>query len=131
MDFYRQQLREQRHRLPPQVTYHGVVTLPRRNTLMKLSVSTCTRLLGCGATPTVGFSTPARTQSAAGRGVSMMAKSIFKTSAALSPSAPWRRQHLHLYTAVVWHVTLKRKLRLVVVVNRKAPAKPLHRAGLH
>ena len=24
MDFYRQQLREQRHRLPPQVTYHCV-----------------------------------------------------------------------------------------------------------
>ena len=24
VDFYRQQLREQRHRLPPQVTYHGV-----------------------------------------------------------------------------------------------------------
>jgi IS4 transposase len=33
-------------------------------------------------------------------------------------------EQLHLYTAVVWHVTLKRKLRLVVVVNRKAPAKP-------
>ena len=33
-------------------------------------------------------------------------------------------EHLHLYTAVVWHVTLKRQLRLVVVVNRKAPAKP-------
>jgi hypothetical protein len=33
-------------------------------------------------------------------------------------------EHLHLYTAVVWHVTRKRKLRLVVVVNRKAPAKP-------
>jgi hypothetical protein len=24
VDFYRQQLREPRHRLPPQVTYHGV-----------------------------------------------------------------------------------------------------------
>jgi hypothetical protein len=33
--------------------------------------------------PTVGFPTPARTQNAAGRGVNMMAKSIFKTSAAL------------------------------------------------
>jgi hypothetical protein len=32
--------------------------------------------------------------------------------------------HLHLYTAVVWHKTLKRRLRLVVLLNRKDPAKP-------
>jgi hypothetical protein len=32
--------------------------------------------------------------------------------------------HLHLYTAVVWHQTLQRRLRLVVLLNRQAPAKP-------
>jgi hypothetical protein len=32
--------------------------------------------------------------------------------------------HLHLYTAVVWHKTLKRRLRIVVLLNRKDPAKP-------
>jgi hypothetical protein len=32
--------------------------------------------------------------------------------------------HLHLYTAVVWHKTLQRRLRLVVRLNRKAPARP-------
>src|SRR5215510_16209595 len=32
--------------------------------------------------------------------------------------------HLHLYTAVVWHQTLKRRLRLVVLLNRKDPAQP-------
>ena len=32
--------------------------------------------------------------------------------------------HLHLYTAVVWHKTLKRRWRLVVLLNRKDPAKP-------
>jgi IS4 transposase len=32
--------------------------------------------------------------------------------------------HLHLYTTVVWHKTLKRRLRLVVLLNRKDPAKP-------
>jgi hypothetical protein len=32
--------------------------------------------------------------------------------------------HGHLYTAVVWHVTLKRKLRVVILINRKAPEKP-------
>jgi hypothetical protein len=36
------------------------------------------------------------------------------------PEAP----HVHLYTAVVWHKTLQRRLRLVVLLNRKAPAKP-------
>ena len=32
--------------------------------------------------------------------------------------------HLHLYTAVVWHKTLKRRWRLVVLLNRQDPAKP-------
>ncbi len=31
---------------------------------------------------------------------------------------------MHLSTALVWHVSLKRKLRVVVLVNRKNPAKP-------
>jgi IS4 transposase len=35
-------------------------------------------------------------------------------------------EHVHLYTAVVWHVTLKRKLRVVVLINRKDPATPRH-----
>jgi hypothetical protein len=32
--------------------------------------------------------------------------------------------HLHLYTAVVWHKTLQRRLRIVVLRNRKDPATP-------
>ena len=31
---------------------------------------------------------------------------------------------VHLYTARVWHVSLKRQLRVVVLVNRKDPHKP-------
>ena len=31
------------------------------------------------------------------------------------------KPHIHLYTAVVWHVSLKRQLRVVVLVNWKAP----------
>lgn len=31
---------------------------------------------------------------------------------------------MQLYTALVWHVSLKRKLRVVVLSNRKNPAKP-------
>jgi len=32
--------------------------------------------------------------------------------------------HLHLYTAVVWHKTLQRRLRIVILLNQKDPAKP-------
>lgn len=31
--------------------------------------------------------------------------------------------HLHLYTAVVWPKTLQRRLRIVILLNRKAPGK--------
>jgi len=31
---------------------------------------------------------------------------------------------VHLYTAVVWHMALKQKLRVVVLLNRKTPAQP-------
>ena len=34
------------------------------------------------------------------------------------------RDHIQLYTALVWHVSLKRKLRVVVLVNRKDPHRP-------
>jgi DDE superfamily endonuclease len=35
-------------------------------------------------------------------------------------------EHLHLYGAVVYHVRLKQRLRVAVVVNRKNAAKPRH-----
>ena len=41
---------------------------------------------------------------------------------ALGPRAD--EPHRHVYTAVVWHKTLKRRLRLVGLRNRQAPAKP-------
>ena len=34
------------------------------------------------------------------------------------------KPHIHLYTVVGWHVSLKRPLRIVVLVNRKAVTKP-------
>jgi IS4 transposase len=34
------------------------------------------------------------------------------------------KSHIQLYTAQVWHVSLKHKLRVVVLVNRKNPPKP-------
>src|SRR5229473_3478865 len=69
IDFYKRQLREQRHRLPHSVNFHD---LHRFEELGQLE------------------------------------------------DAP----QVHLYTAMVWHVSLKRKLRVVILVNRKAPTKP-------
>ncbi len=88
-------------------------TMRRRNILMKSSASICTRSPSCGATPTACFSTPARTRSAVGHGASMMGKSTFKPCSRFEDLGTRAREpHLHLYTAVVWHITLKRRLRL-------------------
>jgi hypothetical protein len=33
-------------------------------------------------------------------------------------------EHIHLYTAIVWHKRPRRQLRVVARVNRKDPARP-------
>src|SRR5215467_1798846 len=76
VDFYTQQLRAQRHRLPPSIKYHvWMATMRRRNTLMRSLALIRTPSPNCGATPTAGFSTPVRTRSAAGHGGSMTGRS--------------------------------------------------------
>lgn len=75
--------------------------------------------------PTVGFSTPGPHSKRRGARRKYDGKVNFqdlRRFAFLGTMA--EADYLYLYTAVVWHITLKRKLRLVVVVNQKAPAKP-------
>ena len=127
VDFYTQQLRAHRHRLPPGINIDRVLTatMRRRNILMKSSASICTPSPNYGATPTACFSIPVRTRSAAGTTVSMTGKVNFQTLSRFEDLGTMEdAPHLHLYTAVVWHKTLKRRLRLVVLLNRKDPAKP-------
>src|ERR671937_1096578 len=126
VDFYRQQLREQRHRLPPQVTYHCVdgyfAKKKYLDEAVRLNLHPITKLR-CDADCRFLYTGPHPKRRGARRKYD--GKVHFQdlrrfTSLGTMAEA----DHLHLYTALVWHVTLKRTLRLVVVVNRKAPAKP-------
>jgi IS4 transposase len=126
IDFYRQQLREQRQRLPPQVTYHAVdgyfakqkyideVVSLNLHPLTKLRCDADCLFLYTGPHPP----RPGRKRKYDGK-VNWQDLSRFEYLGTLAGAEHW-----HLYTAVVWHRSLKRKLRVVVVVNRKVPAKP-------
>ena len=126
MDFYRQQLREQRHRLPPQVTYHCVdgyfAKKKYLDDAVRLNLHPITKLR-CDADCRFLYSGPYPKRRGARRKydgkVNFQDLRRFASLGTLAEA-----DHLHLYTSVVWHVTLQRKLRLVVVVNRKTPATP-------
>ena len=121
MDFYRQQLREQRHRLPPQVTYHCVdgyfAKKKYLDDAVRLNLHLITKLR-CDADCRFLYSGPYSKRRGARRKydgkVNFQDLRRFASLGTLAEA-----DHLHLYTSVVWHVTLQRKLRLVVVVNRK------------
>jgi DDE superfamily endonuclease len=83
MDFYKQQLHDQRQRLPQTVIYHCVATLRKRNIWTRSWPSTCTRSRNCVTTPTVCFSIPGHIPSVADHGVSMTGRSLFRICVAL------------------------------------------------
>jgi hypothetical protein len=126
VDFYTQQLRAHHHRLPAWVTYHAVdgycakkkyidaVVDLRLHPITKLRGDADGRFLCTGPHPT----RRGARRKYDGK-VHWQDLSRFEALGTLAEAA-----HVHLYTAVVWHVTLKRKLRVVVLINRKDPAKP-------
>jgi DDE superfamily endonuclease len=126
VDFYRQQLREQRHRLPPQVTSQCVdgyfAKKKYLDEAVRLDLHPITKLR-CDADCRFLYPGPHPKRRGARRKydgkVNFQDLRRFVSLGTMTEAA-----HLHLSTAVVWHVTLKRKRRLVVVVNRKTPAKP-------
>src|SRR5262252_9560842 len=93
VDFYTQQLREHRHRLPPSIKYHCVDGYDAKKKYIDEVIS-------------------------------LDLHAITKLRSDADCWFLYTGPHLHLYTAVVWHKTLKRRLRLVVLLNRKDPAKP-------
>jgi hypothetical protein len=126
VDGYRQPRRAQRHRFPPQVTSPGVdgswAQQPSLDEAVRLALHPMTtlrgdadcRLLSPGPHPQ---RRGARRQSAGNSHVQALRRvASLGTRAAAA--------HRHLSTALVWHVTRKRTLRLVVVVHRHAPAPP-------
>ena len=126
IDFYRQQLREHHQRLPVQVTYHAVdgyfakkkyvdeVVSLKLHPITKLRCDADCLFLYTGEHPR----RRGRKRKYDGK-VNWQDLSRFEYLGTLA-----EEEHLHLYTAIVWHKSLKRKLRVVVVVNRKDPAKP-------
>src|SRR6266850_1694341 len=126
VDFYTQQLREHRHRLPPGVTYHCVDGYYAKkkyiDEVVSLDLHAITKLRS-DADCWFLYAGPHLKRRGARRKydgkVNFQALSRFEY---LGTRA--EEPHLHLYTAVVWHKTLQRRLRLVVLLNRKDPAKP-------
>src|SRR5262245_33493452 len=126
VDFYTQQLRAHRHRLPPCITSHCVDGYYAKkkdiDTVVSLSLHAITKLrsdadcvfLYTGPHPK-RRGTPRKY---AGK-VNFQDLSRFEDLGTRADEP-----HLHVYTAVVWHKTLKHRLRLVVLLNRKDPAKP-------
>lgn len=126
IDFYKQQLHDHRQRLPTTVTYHCVdgyfakkkyideVVDLKLHPITKLRHDANCRFLYTGPHP------PRRGRKRKYDGkVNFSDLSRFE---ALGPLA--EKPHIHLYTARVWHVSLKRALRVVVLVNRHDPRQP-------
>src|SRR5215813_4461459 len=126
VDFYTQQLREHRHRLPSAVTYHCVDGYYAKkkyiDAVVSLDLHAITKLRS-DADCLFLYTGPHPKRRGARRKydgkVNFQDLSRFEDLGTMA-DAP----HRHLYTAVVWHKTLKHRLRLVVLLNRKDPAKP-------
>jgi IS4 transposase len=126
IDFYKQQLRDQRARLPERVKYHCVdgyfakkkyideVVALKLHPITKLRADADCRFLYTGPHP----QRRGAKRKYEGK-VNFQDLHRFEDLGTLEAHA-----HVHLYTTTVWHVSLKRTLRVVVLVNRKDPAKP-------
>lgn len=126
IDFYKQQLRAQRQRLPEQVKYHCVdgyfakkkyieeVVALSLHPITKLRSDANCRFLYTGPHPQRRG--PKRKYDGK---VPFQDLQRFVYLGSLEPAS-----QVHLYTALVWHMSLKRKLRGVVLVNRKKSAQP-------
>ena len=126
VDFYKQQLRKHRHRLPPGVQYQCVDGYYAKkkyiDEVISLNLHAITKLRS-DADCVFLYTGPHPKRRGARRKydgkVNFQALHRFE-DLGTRPEEP----HVHLYTAVVWHKTLQRRLRIVVLLNRKDPAKP-------
>ena len=126
VDFYKHQLRAHRHRLPSGITYHCVDGYYAKkkyiDEVVSLDLHAITKLRS-DANCMFLYTGPHPKRRGAKRKydgkVNFQALSRFEDLGTREDEP-----HLHLYTAVVWHKTLQRRLRIVVLLNRKDPAKP-------
>src|SRR5262249_37883381 len=125
-DCYKQQRHEHRHRLPPRIKYHCVDGYYAKkkyiDAVVSLELHAITKLRS-DADGVFLYTGPHPKRRGARRKYD--GKVHFQTLSRFEDLGTREDEpHLHLYTAVVWHKTLKRRLRLVVLLNRKDPAKP-------
>jgi DDE superfamily endonuclease len=126
VDFYTQQLRAHRHRLPPGVHYHCVDGYYAKkkyiDEVVSLQLHAITKLRS-DADCLFLYTGPHPRRRGARRKYD--GKVNFQDLSRFEYLGPREEEpHLHLYTTVVGHKTLKRRLRLVVLLNRKDLAKP-------
>jgi DDE superfamily endonuclease len=126
VDFYKQQLREQRQRLPERVTYHCVDGYFAKkkyiDTVVELQLHPITKLRHDANCLFLYTGLHPHRRGPRRKYDGKVNFHDLRRFEALGPLE--ERAHVHLYTALVWHVSLKRKLRVVVLVNRKDPPKP-------
>jgi hypothetical protein len=126
IDFYKQQLHDQRQRLPTGLRYHCVDGYFAKKKLVDevvaLNLHPITKLRH-DANCLFLYTGPHPRRRGPRRKYD--GKVQFHDLRRFAGLGVWEdRDHVHLYTALVWHVSLKRQLRVVVLVNRKAPHKP-------
>jgi hypothetical protein len=124
--FYKQQLHAHRHRLPPSIKYHCVDGYYAKkkyiDEVVGLDLHAITKLRS-DADCLFLYTGPHPKRRGARRKYD--GKVNFQTLSRFADLGTMEDEpHLHLYTAVVWHKTLQRRLRLVGLLNRKDPAKP-------
>ena len=126
VDFYKQQLRAHRHRLPPGVQYHCVDGYDAKKkyiaevgSLHLHAITTLRSDADCVLLSTGPHPKRRGARRKYDGKVNFQALSRFEDLGTREDEP-----HVHLYTAVVWHKTLQRRLRIVVLLNRKDPAKP-------
>jgi DDE superfamily endonuclease len=126
VDFYKQQLRAHRHRLPPSIIYHCVDGYYAKkkyiDEVVSLNLHAITKLRSDADCWFLSTGPHLKRRGARRKydgKVNFQALHRFEDLGAMEDEP-----HLYLYTAVVWHKTLQCRLRLVVLLNRKDPAKP-------
>ena len=126
VDFSTQQLPVHRHRLPPSVKYHGVdgyyAKKKSLDAVVRLDLHAITTLR---SDADCWFLSTGPHPKRRGARRQYDGKGNFQTLSRFEDLGTMEEApHLHLYTTVVWHKTLQRRLRLVGLLNRKDPAKP-------
>jgi hypothetical protein len=126
VDFYKQQLHAHRPRWPPSIKYHCVdgyyAKKKYSDEVVGLDLHAITKLRS-DADCLFLYTGPHPKRRGARR--KYAGKVHFQTLSCFEALGTMEDEpHLHLYTAVVWPKTLQRRLRLVVLLNRKDPAQP-------